>query len=96
MNSNGKGKKEIENYDNLKEEIDKLYKQIKEINFNMNKKEDDIKNILTEKDIIIQELNNKLKIQENILKENKNEISFLNNRMDEIINKFTNNLKENK
>ena len=55
----------------------------------MNKKEDDIKNIINEKDDIIQEIKNKLLAQEKELKKNKNEIKNLS----ELIEKIN---KENK
>ena len=44
----------------LKDEINKIHMQIKEININMNKKEDDMKNIIEEKDILIKKLEKKL------------------------------------
>ena len=59
----------MQNNDNLKDEINKIYLKIKEINRNMNKKEDDIKNIIEEKDILIKDLTNKLEKQEKELKE---------------------------
>ena len=53
---------------NLKDEINKIYLKIEEININMNKKEDDIKNIIEEKDILIKDLRNKVIDQEKQLK----------------------------
>ena len=58
----------MDNSDNLKDEINKIYMKIKEININMNKKEDDIKNIIEEKDILIKDLRNKVINQEKQLK----------------------------
>ena len=56
----------------------------------MNKKEDDIKNIINEKDNIINEMNISLLNQE---KENKNQLLILNNKIDEIYEKL--NLNDN-
>ena len=56
----------------------------------MNKKEDDIKNIINEKDNIINEMNIRLLNQE---KENKNKLLILNNKIDEIYEKL--NLNDN-
>ena len=75
-------------------ETTNINNEIKEINYKMNKKEDDIKNILNEKDNIIKEMNMKLLEQENKIIENKNEILNLYKKIDEIINKFNNQLKE--
>ena len=51
--------------DNLISFQKKINKQIKELNFYINKKEDDLKNIINEKELIIQEMKKKLKEQEN-------------------------------
>ena len=50
------------------------------LNTNMNKKEDDIKNIINEKDIIIKEMNEKINKQEKQLEEQKKEIDDLNKK----------------
>ena len=76
-------------------EIQNINKNIKEINLKINKKEDDLKNIINEKDNTIQEITKKLLKQEYIIKENKKEISNLYNKLEELINIFTNMFKEN-
>ena len=68
--------------------------KIKILNKDMNKKEDDIKNILNEKDIIITEMNQKLMIQDKLLKEHRNEIDTLNKKIEEIKIKFEEELKQ--
>ena len=69
--------------------IEDIINKIKILNENINKKEDDIKNIINEKDDIIQNINNRLLSQEKELTKNKNEIKNLN----ELIGKIN---KENK
>ena len=59
---------------------------IKDLNIKINQKEDDIKNIINEKDEIIKELNKKILIQDNILKENKNDIIRLNKTIEDLKN----------
>ena len=84
-------------YKNIEEnskEIKNIKMLIKELNKNMNKKEDDIKNLLNEKDQIIKELNNKIKEQEKIIKENKNDIIQLNKKIDEMKKELLKELKE--
>ena len=85
----------FKNYNN---NFKNLFQEIKKINLRISKNEDDSKNIINEKEDIIQELNNKLYQQEKALLEAKNEISNLYKKIDDIINKFTNELtdKENK
>ena len=63
---------------------------INELTLKMNKKEDDIKNLINEKDNIINEMNIRLLNQE---KENKNQLLILNNKIDEIYEKL--NLNDN-
>ena len=65
-------------------------KKYDSLNFLINKKEDDIKNLITEKDIIIQELNEKLLMQEKEINMNKQEISSLNDKLNTFINQFNN------
>jgi hypothetical protein len=65
-------------------------KKYDSLNFLINKKEDDIKNLITEKDIIIQELNEKLLIQENQINQNKQEICLLNDKLNTFISQFKN------
>ena len=83
--------------ESLKEEIKNIYKDIKKMNFQINKKEDDIKNIMQEKDTIINELNEKLKTQEKMIKENQASIMNLTSKLNEInINNLTKNLIDEK
>ena len=70
------------------QKIEKKDKKYDSLNFLINKKEDDIKNLIEEKDIIIRELNEKLLIQENQIYENKLEISSLNDKLNTFINQF--------
>ena len=79
--------------ESINEEIENIYNKIKQMNLIINKKEDDIKNIISEKDEIIAKLNIKINEQEDIIKENKNEISDLNKKIEEILNNMTNQLK---
>ena len=60
-----------------------LYKEIKNLNIKLNKKEDDIKNIINEKDCMIQEIEKKLLKQQEINIQNNNEISKLNEKIEE-------------
>ena len=69
----------------LNVEIQNMKLLINELTLKMNKKEDDIKNIIDEKDNIIKEMNIKILNQE---KENKNQLSILNNKIDEIYEKL--------
>ena len=68
-------------------EIEEMKNKINELNINMNKREEEIKDKLDEKDKIIKEMNAKLIIQENEMN-NKNEI--INKRINEIENKLIN------
>jgi len=63
-------------------EVQKIYK---DLNFNMNKKEDDLKNLINEKDLIIQEMDQKLKEQEKIIYKNKNKIKTLNEKLNQVV-----------
>ena len=74
----------------LNVEIQNMKLLINELTLKMNKKEDDIKNIIDEKDNIIKEMNIKILNQE---KENKNQLSILNNKIDEIYEKLNLNKK---
>ena len=58
MVSTKKDANKFENKDYIDNEIKKLSSQIEEIKINSNKKEDDLKNIINQKDIIINEMNN--------------------------------------
>ena len=78
----------LKNIEKINNQIADLYKEIKALNLKLNKKEDEIKDIITEKDNIIEEIENKLIMQENIIKNNKNEITKLNKIIEEIDNKY--------
>ena len=69
---------------------DKNGKKYDNLKFLVNKKEDELKNLIAEKDIIIQELNEKLLIQENQINKNKQEISLLSDKLNTFINQFCN------
>jgi len=76
------------NYKDLEKlnvEIQNMKMLINELSLKINKKEDDIKNIINEKDNIIKEMNIQLLNQE---KENKNKLLILNNKIDEIYEKL--------
>ena len=76
-------------------EIQNINKNLNELSLKLNKKEDDLKNIINEKDNEIKEINKKLLEQEDIKEKNKKEISNLYNKIEEIINLFNNKFKEN-
>ena len=59
-------------------EIGEILKQIEELKLIINKKEDDLKNEINEKDDVIKKINKKLLDQENQIKNNENEIKKLN------------------
>ena len=90
--------KEHINLEKINNQIANLYKEIKNLNIKLDKKEDDIKNIINEKDNIIKEMENKILNQEKIISKNSIEISKLNRKIEEIIFKFNSQLqdKENK
>ena len=60
----------------------------------MNKKEDDLKNLINEKDIIIKEMNKKLIEQEKMILTDKYETLNLILNLGKMFNKFNNELKE--
>ena len=66
--------------------FEKINKEIKEIKLNMNKKEDDLKNLINNKDDEILKLNNKIIMQENALIRYENEIKKLDNKIENLIN----------
>ena len=68
------------------------FDELQKIHSEINQKEDDIKNIINEKDNIIKELNNKLLEHEKIINENTKEITNLYKKIDEITHKFNNQL----
>jgi len=69
----------------LNAEIANMKILINELTLKMNKKEDDIKNIINEKDNIINEMNIRLLEHE---KKNKNQLLILNNKINEIYEKL--------
>ena len=77
--------KDYKELEKLNIEIQNMKILINELTLKMNKKEDDIKNIINEKDNIIKEMNIKLLNQE---KENKNELLILNNKIDKMYEKL--------
>ena len=79
--------------ENINDEIERINIKIKELNLIINKKEDDIKNIINEKDEIITKMKNKINEQEITIKENKKEISNLNQKIEKILSNMTNELK---
>lgn len=60
------------------------------------KKEDDLKNVINEKDIIIQEMNETILKQDNIIKKHKNEIESIKKKIEEIIKNIDENSKQMK
>ena len=58
-----------------------IFRQIEELKLNINKKEDDLKNLINEKDNIIKKLNEKLLEQENRITNNEKEIKILNEKI---------------
>ena len=76
-------------------DIEKINQEIEELKLSINKKEDDLKNLLNEKDIIIKELKAKINVHESIIKNNEKEIKKLNTQIQELINKYNNEFKEN-
>jgi len=75
-------------------DIEKIFIQIEELKLIINKKEDDLKNEINEKDDIIKEINKKLLDQENQIKNNENEIKKLNIIIKELKEKNEEKLKE--
>ena len=74
--------------------LEKINAQIEEMKISMNKKEDDLKNLINEKENIIQELNYKIIKHENILKNYHNKINNLTIIIENIVNKLDNKIKE--
>ena len=77
-------------------EFAKIYTLIESLQINMNKKEDDLKNQINEKDQLINELNGKLLNQEKKIKENENEIKMLNIKIERLTKENNIELKDNK
>ena len=82
-------------------EIKNIYIQIEKLKLSINKKEDDLKNIINEKDIIIQNLLEKILAQETRIENNEKEIEKLKNeietnerKMTKLNGKIENNEKE--
>ena len=68
--------------------LQKIYKEFDLLTLNMNKKEDDIKNIITEKDAIINEMNEKIIKQKNLIDKNKEKIKKFTKRINEMENQL--------
>jgi len=79
--------------ESFNDEIENINNEQKKLNLLINKKEDDIKNIISEKEEIIQKMKNKINEQEIIIKESKKEISNLNQKIEKIFNNMSNELK---
>ena len=62
-------------------EIKNIYIQIEKLKLSINKKEDDLKNIINEKEMIIQNLQEKIMNLEKIIENNEKEISKLNDKI---------------
>ena len=75
--------KESIGIEEINNKIIDLYKEMKNLNEKLNKKEDDIKNLINEKDCMIQEIEKKLLKQQEINIQNNNEISKLNEKIEE-------------
>ena len=90
--------KELISIEKINNQITNLYEEIKNLNMKLNQKEDDIKNIINEKDNIIREMEKKLLKQEKMITKNNIEISNLNKKIQEMNSKFYSELqdKENK
>ncbi len=83
--------KNINNKTEDNKEVEEMKNKINELNINMNKREEEIKDILRQKDIIIKDMNEKLINQENIIKEIENKL--LNNFIEKF-NTFKKELKD--
>ena len=88
-------KKNYKNYNDKENtsEIQNIYEELNLLNLKLDKREDDIKNIISEKDIIISEMNKKIKEQEIIIHSNNDKINNLNKQLKDInkqINYFKN------
>ena len=81
---NDKNIKINEFMDEINNEIQNLNKKIENLSIKINKKEDDIKNIINLKDNIIGQLNNQINEQKNLIIQNKNEIEKLNEKINDI------------
>ena len=66
--------KNINNKIEDNKEIEEMKNKINELNINMNKREEEIKDILKQKDIIIKDMNEKLLNQENIINKIENKL----------------------
>ena len=67
--------------ENIKKELKRINERINMINININKKEDDFKNIINEKDKNIQDIKDKLINQEN-------EINIIKKKYERMVNFF--------
>ena len=76
-----------------------LYNLVKELQISINKKEDDLKNTINEKDIVINNLNDKITNQDKRIQNNENEIKKMNNIIETNKNEILdlkNKIEENK
>ena len=88
INTNFSNKEyKYKNIEDINNKINNIDEKIKEINMKMNKKEEDLKNIINE---------NESKEKQEFLKEIKTVFLNYNKKLDDIINKFDNELKYNK
>ena len=92
MKNNNNEKTMYEHDNNINLQL--FYNKIEELKFIMNKKEDDIKNIINEKDAIIEQLNERIINQERRIQNNENEIKKLNIKLKELNELNENKLKE--
>ena len=74
--------------------LQSLFNKIEELKLTINKKEDDIKNIINEKDTIIEQLNERILNQERRIQNNENEINKLNIKINELSELNEKKLKE--
>ena len=79
-------KTNIQNYNDKNNilEIQNIYETLKLLNLKLDKREDDIKNIINEKDLIIEKMNQKLKEQEKTININNDKINTLNKQLNDI------------
>ena len=74
--------------------LQSLFNKIEELKLTINKKEDDIKNIINEKGTIIEQLNERILNQERRIQNNENEINKLNIKLNELSELNEKKLKE--
>lgn len=74
----------------MEKELKEINKKFTDVELVIKKNEDDFKNIINEKDKIINSMNNKLIYQENVLNRNKSEIKELKKNLELLTKEFTN------